>query len=288
MAFHPAIQEMLNRYKIQSKEDIKNALKEVIQEVALLGLARQNFFDKASFYGGTALRIAHRLDRFSEDLDFELLQTTKEFKLDNYLNGIDDELRSFGLNLKSEKKMKTTESSVDSAFIKGNTLEHLLMIEGLEDPKSGINKNDIIKIKLEIDLNPPDIPSTSEIMVHEYPIFFSYRILDLQSLFAGKLHAVLCREWKGERVKGRDFYDFLWYMKKAVAPNLPYLESKLKQSGNLSERLTREVLIKKLEEKFDKVNWEAAKNDVTPFIKDEFELSIWNNTFFKKMAHRIP
>ncbi|MFP5384715.1 MAG: nucleotidyl transferase AbiEii/AbiGii toxin family protein [Bacteriovoracia bacterium] len=288
MAFHPAIQQMLNRYQIKSKEGIKNALKEVIQEVALLGLARQNFFDKAAFYGGTALRIAHRLNRFSEDLDFELLRGNNDFKLENYLNGIDDELKSFGLNLKSERKVKSVESAADSAFIKGNTLEHLLMIQGLQDPKRGFNKNDVIKIKLEIDLNPPETHSSTEILVHEYPIFFSYRILDLPSLFAGKLHAVLCREWKGERIKGRDFYDFLWYVARGISPNLPYLESKMRQSENLNETLTREVLIKRLETKFEKVNWELAKRDVAPFIKDEIELSVWNEAFFKRMANRMP
>lgn len=288
MSFHPAIQEMLTKYQCKTKDEYKNALKEIVQEVALLGLARQNFFDKASFYGGTALRIAHNLNRFSEDLDFELLKVTGDFTFESYLKGIDDELKSFGLNLKSEKKLKTG-TEIDSAFIKGFTLEHLLLIEGVDNARSGINKNDVIKIKLEIDLNPPEIPSTTEIVFHQTPIPFSYRILDLPSLFAGKLHAVLCREWKGERIKGRDFYDFLWYVKKNVPVNLPYLDSKMRQSGHWTgNQLTKDILLDLLTKKFETLNWELAKKDVAPFIKDPFELAVWNQDFFMAMAKKIP
>lgn len=288
MSFHPAIQEMLIKYQCKTKEEYKNALKEITQEVALLGLARQNFFDKASFYGGTALRIAHNLNRFSEDLDFELLKTTSHFSFESYLKGIDDELKSFGLNLKSEKKIKTG-TEIDSAFIKGPTLEHLLLIEGIDNARRGINKNDVIKIKLEIDLNPPERPSTTEIVFHQTPLPFSYRILDLPSLFAGKLHAVLCREWKGERIKGRDFYDFLWYVKKNIPVNLSYLDSKMRQSGHWDgEELTRTILIELLTKKFTALNWELAKKDVAPFIKDPFELAVWGQDFFIVMAKKIP
>jgi hypothetical protein len=288
MAIHPAIREMLRRYELKSKDDYKNGLKEIIQEVALLGLARQNFFDKACFYGGTALRIAHNLDRFSEDLDFEKIKNAGEIKLENYLQGIDDELKAFGLNLKSERRIKTVESVVDSAFIKGNTLEHLLLIEGVDDPQKGINKNDIIKIKLEIDLDPPEIPSQTEVLFHSYPIDFSYRALDLPSLFGGKLHAVLCRQWKGERIKGRDFYDFAWYVKKKITPNLDYLASKMRQSGNWNgSKLTTEDLIDLLEKKFDSMNWELARKDVLPFIKDPFTLNVWSADFFKSLARKL-
>jgi hypothetical protein len=288
MLIHPAITEMLKRYDLKVGDDYKNALKEIVQEIALLGLARQNFFDKAAFYGGTALRISHHLDRFSEDLDFEKLQDIKDIKLENYLQGIDDELKTFGLNLKSEKKIKTLESSVDSAFIKGNTLEHLLMIVGIEDAANGINKNDLIKIKLEIDLDPPPIASNTEVLYHDYPIDFSYRLLDLSSLFAGKLHAVLCREWRGDRVKGRDFYDFTWYIKKNVLPNLSYLEAKLRQSGHWSNGvLTIPILIDLLEKKFNVVKWESAKKDVLPFIKDPFTLKVWGPEFFNQLARKL-
>jgi hypothetical protein len=288
MALHPAINEMLKRYNLKAKDDYKNALKEIVQEIALLGLARQKFFDKAAFYGGTALRISHHLDRFSEDLDFEKLPTIKEIKLENYLQGIDDELKVFGLNLKSEKKIKTSDSSIDSAFIKGNTLEHLLLIAGIEDEAKLINKNDIIKVKLEVDLDPPAIASNTEVLFHHYPIDFSYRLLDLPSLFAGKLHAILCRDWKGDRVKGRDFYDFTWYIKKNISPNLSYLESKLRQSGHWSsDTLTMPVLVDLLKVKFNKVKWESAKKDVFPFVKDPFALDVWGPDFFNQLAKKL-
>lgn len=288
MSLHPAIGQMLAKYNCKTKEDYKNALKEIVQEVALLGLARHHFFDKAAFYGGTALRMAHQLNRFSEDLDFEFVKPNKNFNFESYLKGIDEELSSFGLNMRSEKKIKTS-TEIDSAFIKGSTLEHILLIEGIENAKSGINKNDVIKIKIEIDLNPPEQASTTEMIFHQYPFPFSYRILDLPSLFSGKIHAVLCREWKGGRIKGRDFYDFLWYAGIGVSPNLLYLESKMRQLGHWSGRqLTKEALITLLNQKFESLDWELAKKDVIPFIKDPFELSVWGKDFFKAIAKKIP
>ena len=147
---HQAIKDMLERYTCKTSEDYKNALKEIMQEIALLGLSRQKFFDKAAFYGGTALRIAHGLGRFSEDMDFTLLQNKNSFNITQYLKGIEDEFSSFGLGLSSEKRHKSVETTIDSAFLKANTLEYLLQIEGLNNPASGTNKNELLKIKFEL------------------------------------------------------------------------------------------------------------------------------------------
>lgn len=289
MSLHPAITKMLGRYDCKTQSDYKNALKEIIQEVALLGLSRSGFFDHAAFYGGTSLRIAHQLDRFSEDLDFESLSTGHQLDLEPHLKSVELELATYGLNFKAEKKIKTSDSAVESAFLKGNTLEHLLKIDGMEDSRLGINKNDILKIKLEIDLSPPDVRSETQMLVHEYPIPFAFRILDLPSLFAGKLHAVLCRQWKGTRVKGRDFYDYLWYIREGVRPYLPYLESKMRQSGHLraDEPLDLSRLKQLLEDRFESIDWGQAKADVGSFIRDPFALEVWGTGYFKSTLTRL-
>ncbi len=281
--------QMLDKYKCQTKTDYKNALKEVIQEVALLGLARNDFFKKGSFYGGSALRIVHGLDRFSEDLDFSLHEQNQDFSFDSYLDGIENELKSFGLNLEVNKKEKKAQSAIESAFIKGDTLEHLLLIRGLEDPRSGINKNDKIKIKIEIDKNPPEYNGIKKEVTLFQPITFNISIYDLPTLFAGKIHALMCRGWRSGRVKGRDLYDFCWYIGKEVSPSIKYLESKMKQTNHLEQdsALTIEKLKKFLNEKFKDINWKQAKEDALPFVKDDLTLQPWSETFFNSLVEKI-
>jgi len=276
------LKQMLEPYQCKTPTDYKNAFKEIIQEIALLGLSRQGFFDHASFYGGTSLRIAHGLDRFSEDLDFTLMSANSEFKLEKYLKGIEEEFVTYELKLKAEKKEKSKKTSLESAFLKGNTLEVLLLIESYENNKINFNKNDSLKIKLEIDIDPPIPSGETQMTFGQMPIPFEYRILKLPSLFSGKLHALLCRDYLSGRVKGRDYYDFAWYMKKKITPDFPYLEAKMHQSGHLEKKinLTEEKLKELLVKKFESTNWEQAKDDVIPFIKDPFALKVWSKDYF--------
>lgn len=286
---HPAIEAMMKRYNCQSASDYKNALKEIMQEIAMLGLSRQNFFHSASFYGGTALRIAYQLGRFSEDLDFTLDKSDPTFDVKTYLKGIEDEFKAFNLKLSTEKKGKSNNTSVDSAFLKANTLEHLLMIEGIKNAGSGTNKNDLIKIKLEIDTNPPEPGGQTEVLYLLEPIPFSYRTLTLPSLFGGKLHALLCREYKGGRIKGRDYYDFVWYMARKVRPDLNYLKGKLCESGDWKKDADFSIddLKLLLTKKFETTDWGKAKQDVMPFIKDTRELDLWSTKFFLALMKNL-
>jgi hypothetical protein len=286
---HPSIEIMLKRYHCQTPTEFKNALKEIMQEIALLGLARQNFFQSAAFYGGTALRIAHQLGRFSEDLNFTLERPDPKFDMSTYLKGIEDEFKAYGLRLSADKKVKINDTGVNSAFLKANTLEHLLMIEGIRDPSSGTNKNDLIKIKLEVDINPPTPAGPSETLFLLEPIPFSYRILTLPGLFGGKLHALICREYKGGRIKGRDYYDFIWYIKMKVAPDLPYLKGKLCESGMWAheKEFTSKDLRNLLMKRFETTDWDRARQDVAPFLKDSRELQIWSGPFFKSLLRHF-
>ena len=286
---HEAISEMLKPYNCQTPMDYKNALKEIVQQIALLGLSRQGFFHKAAFYGGTALRIGHGLNRFSEDMDFTLLTPDPHFSLGKYLSGIEQELSAYGLKFTVQKINKKKNTPIESAFIKGNTLAILITIEEIKLPASGTYRNELLKIKIEIDTNPPQPSGMFESLFLTSPIPFSYNILKLPSLFSGKLHAIISRDYPSGRVKGRDFYDFIWYMNKKVSPDLPYLEAKLKQNGKLGKKelLSMDNLKSMLMDKIPTIDFTEAKKDVAPFIKDEFELNLWSVEFFNSLIQMI-
>ena len=185
------------------------ALREILQEIALLGLWRSRFFEKAAFYGGTALRILYGLDRYSEDLDFSLLKPTAEFDLSRYCSALEKEIRSFGFEATVTGKTKSAQSTIQSAFLKADTLKHLLVINTTESLIRNIPPGQVLKIKIEVDTDPPPGFDTETRFLLQ-PISFSVRAFSLPDMFAGKMHAVLCRGWKG-RVKGRDWYDLVWY-----------------------------------------------------------------------------
>lgn len=290
----PAIQTMLAKYNCVTAEDFENALKEIIQEIALLGLWRAKFFEHAAFYGGTSLRILYGLDRFSEDLDFSLLKPDSNFDLAPYLKAIHAELSSMGFSVSIEKRNKDQETSIESAFIKAGTREHLLKIEVPSDITIRTHKNANMQIKLEIDTDPPEGFET-EARVIVLPIPFSVNTYAIPDLFAGKIHAILERKWKGTRIKGRDFYDFAWYVARKNPVHLSHLEQRLKQSGAWStqngwssqKQLTKEILIELLCQKFEQINFEAAKKDIEPFIKDKAALNLWGRSFFEGLARGI-
>jgi hypothetical protein len=284
---HPALTALIDRYQPRSSQDYQNAVSEIVQEVALLGLWRTPFYEHAAFYGGSALRIFHGLQRFSEDLDFSLLQPKPDFSLKPYLGSVADELRAWGFEFRAEGIEKKKASSIDSAFLKGSTMINLLQIVAPQEIASRLPKGQLLQIKLEIDIDPPP-RATTETLTRLVPTPHQVRLYDPPSLFAGKLHAVLCRNWKS-RVKGRDFYDFLWYFGRRIPLNLGHLETRMRQSGDwpLETPLDTEGLRRRLEERFATVNFNQAKEDIAPFLKDPRELSLWSSGFFMELIPQI-
>lgn len=278
------IEQMLKRYHLQSKEDYINALKEVVQEIALSALAKSDFFDHAAFYGGTALRIFYGLDRFSEDLDFSLIEK-KDFDLSKYFKVLEETFKLYNLSFKVLKKDKTNDSNIQSAFLKGNTLEHIMLIESNSDILKHIQKEETIRIKFEIDVNPPS-GATYEYKYGILPVPYKVRVYDQNSLFAGKIHAVLCRDWK-RRVKGRDLYDYLFYLSNKVIPNLIHLKERLVESGkwDSSEEMNLDKLKALLYNRFECIDYEQAKKDVMNFIAEPSKLDLWNEEFFKSVTN---
>ena len=284
---NPAILSMLERYNCVTAKDYENALKELMQEISLLGLWRSKFFEHAAFYGGTALRILHELDRFSEDLDFSLLKPKSDFSLDPYLNAVEAELNGLGFSVTVTKKDKNSDTAIESAFIKGGTQEHLLKINVPDQIADRTHKNSFLNIKLEVDTDPPGGFKTEGKTLLQ-PIPFSVNAYQKPDLFAGKLHGGLQRSWKS-RVKGRDYYDYVWYIARTVPVRLNHLEQRLRQSGGWSgdRALQHADLLGLLRKRFATLDVVAAKKDVLPFLRDPAAVALWSPDFFESLLPRL-
>lgn len=280
------LNQMLEKYEIKNIQDEENAIKEIIQEIVLCGLSRGGFFDKAAFYGGTALRVFYGLNRFSEDLDFALLTPDPNFDLTKYFSYIEKEVQAYGLNLKVATKEKTKVSTIVSAFLKGNTKEHILIFfENNSIQSNNSMKN--IKIKFEVDINPP-AGANYEFKYKLLPSPHQVRLYDEPSLFAGKVHAILCRNWN-YRTKGRDLYDYIFYLSKNISVNLKLIKEKLIDSKFISrdEEFNLDILKEMLNKKFLEINYTDAKEDVISFISDVMILDLWNDNFFIEITKNL-
>lgn len=290
---HPALIKMLEKYDLSNSNSSYDALREILQEIVLLGLYDAGFFKHAAFYGGTALRILHNLPRFSEDLDFSLLESNPTFNLKPYEEAIIQTLQSFGFDVTIEIKEKNTNSAIASAFIKANTIEHLININAPKDITKAIHKDQAVKIKLEVDTNPPlDFETSSVILLT--PRAFSINAMTLSSLYAGKMHAIFCRAWS-TRPKGRDWYDLVWYVANNVELDVIHLKSRLSQSCKyleengitIPDELTQQNLKELLLQRVETLDVAKAKNDVQPFIKDIREIELWSKDFFTAIIENI-
>lgn len=276
---------MLNSY--DEKTPLIDKLREILQQVALLGLARHQFFEHAAFYGGTALRILYGLDRYSEDLDFSLIHTQHEFNFAPFLAGMHQELSSLGFELDVEMREKQVDTVIKSAFLKANTCALILSLHEKHKLK-GIHPEQKIKVKLEIDIDPPagNLPLESKLV--KSPIPFYVTTYCKPDLFAGKMHAALCRAWQ-KRIKGRDWYDLLWYISNKTPVNLSHLRERMIQTGHIKpgEPFGKRELFDYLRKKIDTIDWELAKADVGPFVVDKKKLEIWSNRFFHDVVEDL-
>jgi predicted nucleotidyltransferase component of viral defense system len=282
-----AVAQMFAKYDCQRVEDTTRALREILQELALLGLWRAKFFEKAAFYGGTALRILYGLDRFSEDLDFSLLQPLPDFKLERYSSALERELAAFGFEVRVEKKGKAVETAVQSAFLKADTANELLVIQPGEHIMRQIPSGQKLRIKIEVDTDPPPGFATENRFIL-LPIPFNIRTYCLPDLFAGKMHAVLCRSWKN-RVKGRDWYDLIWYCARHPELHLAHLEERMRQSGHWegSNSLGTDEFKGLISEAIARLDVEQAREDVLPFIRNPEVLVVWSREFFLDVVRRV-
>jgi predicted nucleotidyltransferase component of viral defense system len=278
---------MLRQYPLRTTEDHVNALREILQEVALCGLWRGKFFEHAAFYGGTALRILHGLDRFSEDMDFSLLSPRPGFDLAPFCTAIEGELAAWGFSATVERKTKSVESAVESAFLKADTRQQLLIITAETSIASSVQTNRVMRIKFEVDTDPPpEFAVESRYLLA--PVPFSVQTFDLPSFFAGKFHAALCRNWKN-RVKGRDWYDLVWHVGRDTRLNLAHLEARLRQTGHYRDDSPLDLATAKqmLHARIEDLDVAAAQADVERFLVHRDDTAIWSREFFHAVCAKI-
>ena len=268
--------KLFSRYSPVTQIEKQNAMHEIMQEITLAGLCKSGFFDRAAFYGGTCLRIFYGLQRFSEDMDFSLLQADENFTLENYFESIIAEFKALGKAVVITKKAKTTQTNIESAFLKENTEIYNLQFTTEKQ----------IKIKIEVDTQPPS-DFTTEYKLLLLPFSFMTRCYSLSDLYAGKMHAFLFRNWQ-KRVKGRDWYDFEWYVRNNIALSFNHLQKRTEQINTLTEKeFTLEIFKQMLKERIEKTNIESVKNDVRPFLKNPQEMEIWSTDYFLQLAEMI-
>lgn len=279
------IKQWLDEYKPKNQLELEQAIREIMQEIALAGLERSGFFEKAAFYGGTALRLFYGLERFSEDLDFSLLRVDPEFSMKPFLDGVVNEFSALGMKVTLNQKTKTKQSNIDSAFLKSDTIWNELSLEGITLPEGiGIRPN--VHIKTEVDKKPPLGFDTEEKLLLK-PFSFYVKCFALPDLFAGKMHALLFRKWK-QRVKGRDWYDMEWYIKNGVPLNLGHFLSRAKDSGDWKEKtISKEAFLQLLNQKIVDVSFHRIREDIVRFVRDDKSLKIWSANYFMDLVSKI-
>ncbi len=266
--------EMLASYPITAPQDRLNAVHEVMQQVTLAALNKAGFFRHAAFYGGTCLRIFHGLPRFSEDLDFSLLTPAEDFDFPACRDAIVQEFESFNHRVEVVAKEKTHKSAIFSVFLKSDTQQYDIRL----------SREQKIKVKLEIDTSPPCRFETEQKLLLQ-PYAFYTRCYTLPCLFAGKMHALLFRRW-ANRIKGRDWYDFGWYVRKRIPLDFPHLQERIACSEG-SPLPSVEDFRGRLRERVTSINWDNAKEDIIPFIKDRSELEVWSENYFLQLADML-
>lgn len=266
-------EKMLAQYGEKHEAATPNAAHEVMQQIALAGLHRGGFFDHAAFYGGTCLRIFHDLPRFSEDMDFSLIEKRDDIHLENYFQAIEREFQMAGLSVTIAKKDKKIFGRVESAFLKENTETYEIKFQTKKT----------VKIKIELDTDPPLQFETEQKLLLK-PYSFMTRCFALPDLYAGKMHALVYRAWQ-RRIKGRDWYDFEWYVRNGIPLDFNHLQARIKEFSG--DEIDRETFMEQLRERLATGNIEMVKADVLGFIDNPHELDIWSNDYFLQLADRI-
>ena len=273
MSTNEIFNQMLSAYDLATEQQRRNATFEVNQQIILAGLYNGGFFNEAAFYGGTCLRIFHGLQRFSEDMDFSLLTPNESFDFTQYFQPIIDQFAIVGREVEIKKKDKKSFGKVESAFLKDNT--------DVYDVTFQTEKS--IKIKIEVDTQPP-LKFNTEQKLLLLPESFMTRCFTLPDVFAGKMHALVYRAWKN-RVKGRDWYDFEWYVRHNVPLDFTHLQERVRQFNH--EEVGKEAFLDKLKERLATSDINQVKTDVMPFLRNPKELDIWSNDYFLQLAQMI-
>lgn len=265
--------EMVAAYNPQDAEQRLNAQHQAMQQIVLAGLQKGGFFEHAAFYGGTCLRIFHNLPRFSEDMDFSLTEKNPSIHLENYFQAIQDAFVFTGKDVVITKKEKLNFGRVESAFLKEDTSAYDI----------AFRTEKTVKVKIELDTDPPLLFDTEQKVLMK-PYSSMVRCFTLPDLFAGKMHALVYRNWK-TRIKGRDWFDFEWYIRNNVPLNFAHLQERIREFSG--QEVTKDEFMQLLRERLATADINQVKQDVITFVDRPSELDIWSNDYFLQIAGMI-
>jgi predicted nucleotidyltransferase component of viral defense system len=276
------LKNRIREYAPANAVEQENVLQELMQHYVLASLSRAGMFSEAIFHGGTCLRIIYDTNRFSEDLDFLLKSPNPAFRWYKFLERVRKDCAQEGIEFEIQDRSKA-EMAVQKAFLKTDSIGTLLM---LELPFERYNPKKI-RIKLEIDTNPP-AESEFETSYITFPNTASITIQTLSSGFATKAHALLCRRY----IKGRDWYDFLWYVTRKIKPNFPLLRNALGQQGPWAGQdidLSVDWFVKAIGAAIQQIDWNTASLDVQRFLptREQESLGEWTVEFFLYQTERL-
>lgn len=266
-------EQLVAAYRPQNDIELTNAQRETMQKVALAGLERGGFFEHAAFYGGTCLRLMHGLRRYSEDMDFSLTKKDADIHIENFFQPIVDEFTSMGLKVDIQKKDKKIFGRVESAFLKEDTEAYEIKFQTRK----------MMKVKIELDTNPP-LAFHTEKRLLTAPYAFSVRCFTLPDLYAGKMHALVYRAWQ-RRIKGRDWYDFEWYVRNGIALDYTHLQERIREFSG--ETISQEQFMKELRNRLSSADIDMVKQDVMGYVESPRELDFWSKDYFLQLAEMI-
>jgi len=253
-----------------SDEEKLNRCRELIQFLCLKIFDEHKFFGNLAFTGGTALRVVFGARRFSEDLDFSLVR--KDDYSFSRMNG--DLLKALTLaGLKAESKPKY-EKPVHSTMLRFPGILKEIGLSPLEGQK--------LSIKLEVDTNPPKGGHVQARIIQRAYVFNVVHF-DLPSMFATKLHACFYRNY----LKGRDFYDFIWYMGNKVKPNFTLLNNAIAQTQGTNPAINEGNFMEFLLKGIERVDFKEAQKDVERFLEDKSELRLFDAKLIKHSIEAV-
>ena len=243
-----------------SVDDNLNLIREYIQAYFLYVIYRKKYYQDIVFTGGTALRFVYRIKRFSEDIDFSLSARVTQIDFNLMMSDIAREFKQAGYAVEIKAKTRLT---VNSAFLKFSGIMFETGLSPLKDEK--------FLIKVEIDSHPPAGGIEAHTMVST-PFMFYLLHYDLKSLFAGKVHALLCREY----TKGRDWYDLMWYLSKFkdIEPNYIMLNNAMAQTSKNPTLINQGNWKMEIKRVLRTLDWVKVRNDVKRFLEDPAELEL--------------
>lgn len=276
------IKAKLREFDPADASEQENALQEILQCMVLASLSRAGLFTEAIFHGGTCLRILFGIARFSEDLDFLLKKPDPGFRWKKYLDAVRKDAEMEGIRFETAEK-EQAEATVRKAWLKTDSIGTELIFTS-PFPRMKQRK---IRIKLEVDTNPPE-GSGIETHFLSFPATAPVTTQDLPSAFATKSHALLCRNY----TKGRDWYDFLWFANRRIKPRLDVLSNALLQQGQWAGTrvdVDKAWYLAELRNSVAKTDWTRAIEDIRRFItrREQVGLDHWNTEFFLYMVEKM-